>query len=69
MIVSLPGAERSALTVLNEVIQSEPVHVLLIFQKADGTWESDGSHMPVSYICQALVQLEEEVRHRLFRIP
>ena len=69
MIVSLPGAERSAVTVLNEVLQVAPVNVLLIFQKKDGTWESDGSHMPVGHMCQAMMQLEEEVRHRLFRVP
>jgi hypothetical protein len=69
VIVSLPGTERNAMTVLNEVIQQAPANVLLIFQREDGSWECDASHMPVGHICAALMQLEEEVRHKLFRVP
>lgn len=66
MIVSLPGVERGAATVLNEVLQSAPQHVLLIFQKSDGTWESDCSHMQIGFMCHALATLQEDVRKKLF---
>lgn len=67
MIVSFPGAERSSEVVLHETLEQKPQNVLLIFQREDGTWEADCSHMPVGFMCHALTQLDEEVRHKLFR--